>query len=208
MLALRRAVPPERARAAARAVADRVLALPELAAADAVLLYAALSDELPTRPLHELLRAAGKPTGLPRLEQDGRLVFAFVERWEDLRPGRYGVLEPPPGGEAVASGGAGAPAPGRRRVLDATVAAGRRASSQEREALMVVPGVAFDRRGHRLGRGGGHYDRALRAAPGALRVGVAYAFQVLASVPQGPGDEAMDLVVSERETCRTGRGAR
>jgi len=201
MLALRRSVPPERARAAAGAVADRVLALPELAAADAVLLYAALADELPTRPLHEALRAAGKPTGLPRLEQDGRLVFAFVERWEDLRPGRYGVLEPPPGGAGVVLGATGVP--GAEGAAEAP-----RARVEHREALMVVPGVAFDRRGHRLGRGGGHYDRALRAAPGALRVGVAYAFQVLASVPEGPGDEAMDVVVSERETCRAGRGVR
>jgi len=212
MLALRRSVSPEETRAAARAVAERVVALPELAGAAAVLLYAAVPDELPTRPLYEAVRAAGKPAGLPRLEPDGRLVFAVVERWEDLQPGRYGVLEPPPGGEEVAPGKAGAQPRTQTQGMGGTMGAGIGTSMgaipEESEALVVVPGLAFDRQGHRLGRGGGHYDRALRATPGALRVGVAYAFQVLESVPHGPGDEAMDVVVSEREVCRIRRGAR
>jgi len=189
MSALRRAVSAEAARTAGREAAARAVALPEFARAEAVALYAALPDELPTRPLFEAARGAGKTVLLPRLEAGGSLVFAAVERWEDLRPGRYGVLEPPPAGVRDWPGRAGSP----------------EAGSPEAGSLVVVPGLAFDREGRRLGRGGGHYDRALRAAPEVLRMGLAYAFQLVDSVPHGAGDERMDVVVSEREVCRTGR---
>jgi 5-formyltetrahydrofolate cyclo-ligase len=65
-------------------------------------------------------------------------------------------------------------------------------------AAVVVPGRAFDRRGHRLGRGAGHYDRALASLPGAvLRVGYAYALQVVDSLPAEPHDVPMHDVVTE-----------
>jgi 5-formyltetrahydrofolate cyclo-ligase len=81
-----------------------------------VALYAATPDELPTRPLFEGLTATRTVRLLPRIRGNA-LEFAAVERWDELRPGRYGVLEPPADRPRVALG------PG-----DA----------------VVVPGVAFD----------------------------------------------------------------
>lgn len=96
-----------------------------------------------------------------------------MERWRELCPGRFGVLEPPAGApeEAPAVGDA-----------------------------VVVPGVAFDRAGGRLGRGGGHYDRAFPpGAPGApLLVGFAHAFQLVECVPSDSHDRRMDAIVTER----------
>ncbi|HTO70692.1 MAG TPA: 5-formyltetrahydrofolate cyclo-ligase [Myxococcota bacterium] len=72
--------------------------------------------------------------------------------------------------------------------------------------LFVVPGLLFDRTGLRLGRGGGHYDRLLaRRSPGARVVGICYADRVVAELPREAWDEAMDLVVSDRETLRFDR---
>jgi 5-formyltetrahydrofolate cyclo-ligase len=66
------------------------------------------------------------------------------------------------------------------------------------EDVVVVPGVAFDRAGHRLGRGGGFYDRAFaNACPGPLRIGAAYMFQICSEVPHGSRDRSVDAIVTE-----------
>jgi len=172
---------PEATEAAA-ACAERLLESPELRAARRVALYAALPDELPTRPLFEALRSGGVRVLLPRLRADGGFSFAPAERWGDLVPGRYGVLEPAPDAAAV---------------------------PPTRGDVVVLPGVAFDRRGRRLGRGGGHYDRAFppgqQEAP--LLVGHAYAFQLVDAVPVAPHDRAVDAVATERGIVRAGAGA-
>lgn len=74
-------------------------------------------------------------------------------------------------------------------------------------ALVLVPGVAFDHHGVRLGRGGGHYDRALVRLPGAVRVGLAFEEQLVAALPREPWDVLMDWVVTERRMLCPG-GAR
>jgi len=156
---------------AGRAVAAQLLAEPAILDAARVALYAATEDELPTRPLFEGLAATGADRFLPRVRADA-LEFVAVESWDELRPGRYGVLEPP---------------------------ADRRPEALGADDVVVVPGVAFDASGNRLGRGGGYYDRAF--APGTpaapLLVGAAYAFQVLDSVPHDSRDRAVDAIVSE-----------
>jgi 5-formyltetrahydrofolate cyclo-ligase len=146
-----------------------VAELPAFAGAGRIALYAALSDELPTRPLFDLAHGGGLAVSFPRVEGEA-LVFAEVARWEDLVRGRYGVRQPHP--QAPRCG------PGR---------------------LIVVPGLAFDGHGRRLGRGGGYYDRALAAAEarGALRVGLAYEAQIVEAVPVEPHDQPVDVVVTE-----------
>ena len=170
MGARRRALAPALAAGAGAAVAARVEALEVFARARRIALYAALPDEVPTRLLFEAVRRHGKSALFPRQAGD-RLEFAPVERWEELRPGRYGVLEPPPG-----------------------------AAGDARADLVLVPGVAFDRRGHRLGRGGGAYDRTFAAEVGedVVLIGVAYELQLVDEVPHGPGDRRLHAVVTER----------
>jgi 5-formyltetrahydrofolate cyclo-ligase len=169
-------VTAERAVAAAAAVAARVAALPEFGRAPRVALYAALPDELPSTPLFELARAAGKRLLWPRIAA-GRLEFAACSRIEDLRPGVLGIPEPP-----------------------ATI----RAESPASGDVVVVPGLAFDAGGHRLGRGAGHYDRAFpEGRSGApLLVGIGYAFQLVDEVPAGPHDRRIDVVVTEERLVR------
>jgi 5-formyltetrahydrofolate cyclo-ligase len=170
MRSLRRAVTRDQAERAGRAVAEHVAGLPAFRAASHVALFASLSDELPTRPVFEALRTRGKQALFPRVEGD-RLAFAPVARWEDLCPGRYGVAEPPQDVAALVP-----------------------------ETLVLVPGVAFDAAGGRLGRGGGYYDRtfAAEAEPRPLLLGVGYAFQLVDAVPQERHDRRMDGVMTER----------
>jgi 5-formyltetrahydrofolate cyclo-ligase len=181
LAAQRRAVPAGVAEAAGRMVAAQLLSAPEIEAARRVGLYAALPDELPTRAAFEGLRRRGIECCFPRLAGEGQLVFRRVAAWEDLAPGRFGVLEPAAAAAAVV------PGPGD---------------------VVLVPGVAFDARGQRLGRGAGCYDAAF--PPGAagppLLFGVGYEFQLVASLPHGSRDRRMDAIVTER-TIRRVQGA-
>lgn len=179
-----RPLAPARADEAAQRVAAWLAGSPELASATRVILYASLPDELPSRPLFEGVCDAGRPALLPRPGPRGILEVASVARWEELVPGRYGVLEPP-----TARSGSG-------------LAAGD---------LVLVPGLAFDREGNRLGRGAGWWDRTLAAAGAAeLRaVGVGFAWQLIEAVPHGPGDRALHAILTEAGWHRVsaGRGA-
>jgi 5-formyltetrahydrofolate cyclo-ligase len=164
-------------------VAERIEETPEFRERARVVLYASLPHELPTRPLYEMARRGGKDLLWPRTAEPGRLVFAPCRRWEDLVPERYGVLAPPPGQEGVALGP---------------------------EDLLLVPGVAFDLEGGRLGRGGGYYDRALGeiGKGGPLSVGVGFECQLVDEVPREPHDRTLGAVVTERRLHRVGERAR
>jgi 5-formyltetrahydrofolate cyclo-ligase len=73
----------------------------------------------------------------------------------------------------------------------------------------VVPGLAFDADGSRLGQGGGHYDRTLpRLRPDAVRVAFCFDFQVVARVPRAPLDQPVDVIVTERRVIRASRPLR
>jgi 5-formyltetrahydrofolate cyclo-ligase len=170
---------PALAEAAAGAAAARLVALPQYASARRVALYAALAGELATGPLFALVCGAGKKALFPRISPERRVLeFVATASWEELELGRYGVREPPAGSSVRLAEG----------------------------DLVVVPGLAFDAAGHRLGRGGGWFDRTFpptgRAGP--LLVGYAYERQIVESVPNGPRDRSMDWIVTERAARQAG----
>lgn len=109
----------------------------------------------------------GCELALPKMVGDS-LVALRVRSADELVRGAFGVLEPPDGALEVASG-----------AID----------------LILVPGLAFDIRGGRLGRGKGFYDRFLAGVRG-LKVGVCFADQVVESVPREPHDIAMDVLAT------------
>ena len=144
----------------------------ELVEAGCVCAYAATGPEAPTGPLLEALHDAAARVYLPRVTGDG-MVMRHAERGGDLRPGRFGIPEPPADAEPLPPGG-------------------------ERLAV-VVPGLAFDRRDRtRLGMGGGFYDRwtaGLRDAGGWVHIeliGLAFREQVLGGVPRDAHDLRVD----------------
>jgi 5-formyltetrahydrofolate cyclo-ligase len=181
ILEARKALPLEERERLAGLVEDRVVALDSFADARSVLLFSSFAEEVPTGGLIRRAAEAGKRVLLPYLDGP-RLEAAPVAPGEELVPTGYGPKEP----------------------------ANRLPVPPEEIDLVVTPGLAFDRRGHRLGYGRGFYDRYLdRLRPDALRVGVAFAFQVVDEVPAGPGDLRVHLVVTEAETidCRDGSGS-
>ena len=164
----RRRVSGAFAEAAGVAVAERVIALPGSDVCERLVLYAAVRGELPVAAIAGWAETRGLPLLWPRVTFD-RVEFCVAGRGE-LSPGAFGVPEPP------------------RRCPAAALGAGD---------WWLVPGVAFDPAGRRLGRGGGHYDRALAAHDGPLRIGVGYDFQCVDEVPALPHDQAVDWVVTD-----------
>lgn len=167
---------PERQRAA-RAVAERLLDLPEVrevaARRGCLAGFVAVRAELDPAAALDEARRRGARIALPRVadERTPRLRFHLAGDG-DLAPGRFGIPEPSPGLPEVTA-----------RDID----------------LMLVPGLAFDAAGRRLGMGGGYYDEWLEQA-GAARprvVGVAYDFQVVGACPAEPRDQVVDGVVTD-----------
>jgi 5-formyltetrahydrofolate cyclo-ligase len=168
-----RIAPDERAAAGGR-VAEAVAASGEFAHAGAVLGYASFGTELPTDPTMEAVLSAGKRLLLPYVDGQ-RLCAAAVASIDDLAPGYRGIREP------VA-----------RTPVELTVA-----------GIVLVPGVAFDERGGRLGYGGGFYDGLLSEIPREIpRVGLCFEQQVVEDVPVGDDDEPVDIVITETRLIR------
>ena len=171
LLAVRAGMSPADRAGAAAAVCERLLELPEVAAARVVAAYVGVGTELPTKPLLDTLTARGVRVLLPVLLPGGALAWGAYDG--TLVAGRHGLLEPP--------------------TRDAGLA--------EADAV-VVPGVAYDRSGRRLGRGGGSYDRAL-ATVGVPVVGIALDGEVVDEVPVAGHDRRVDVVVTPTRVLRT-----
>ncbi len=168
------ALEPGDALSAGRAMAATLLARSEWSRAGRVALFAGLADEPDTRPVFDAIQSAGKLAFFPRCRDDGALDMVRIRNWQELRKGRFGILEPP---------GEGVPEP--LSGLD----------------LMLLPGVAFDSRGRRLGRGGGFYDRSLARVgdqKGPKTVGVGFAFRLIERVPADSHDRRVDAVLTDR----------
>ncbi len=161
-------------------VQTRALALECYRSSQAVALYSPIQNEVDTGRLLDHALAGGKRVFLPRWSEQ-KFGFARIASRSELAAGRYGVLEPI--GEVGLS-------------------------EADRGALVAfVPGVVFDSRGRRLGRGGGGYDRLLgQFSGGELAVGLAYDFQVVEDVPIQSWDRNMQYIVTENRTidCLTG----
>jgi 5-formyltetrahydrofolate cyclo-ligase len=168
--AARAAIPAADRDPAAQAVGGAIAALPELAAAHLVLGYCARGDELDVLPSLERLRARGVRIAYPRVTGSGTLDLHEVADECDLEPGSFSLREPHP--------------------------LAPRVTPQEVDAVLV-PGVAFDLRGHRMGYGGGFYDRLLpQLRSGCPRIGIAFDEQLIEEVPADVHDVAVDVVVT------------
>jgi 5-formyltetrahydrofolate cyclo-ligase len=175
VLARRDAAPAAARRAWSRAIAGRLAALPALSGAHLVLGYCSFGSEPETGAVLEAVLARGQALALPRVNRTARrLELRLVaDPAGQLVPGTWGIREPDP-----------ARCP---EVAPAAV------------DFVLVPGVAFDARGGRLGYGGGYYDRLLPALPGrTARVAAAFELQMVPAVPMETGDRRVDLVVTER----------
>jgi 5-formyltetrahydrofolate cyclo-ligase len=164
---------------AAERMARNFVDLIPMAPGAVVSAFVAIGEETDPAPLIGLLRAKGHPIALPRVVKKGeKLAFHLYEAGAQLIPGVFGLFQP------------GKDWP--EAVPD----------------VLVIPLLAFDARGMRLGYGGGFYDRTLadlRASRNVLAVGFAFAGQEVEDVPHRDTDEPLDWVVTEAGALRIER---
>lgn len=173
VLAVRDAIPAERRVAMGQRIADRFLGLAEVEAAATVMLFWSFGSEVPTGPLIERLHERGVTVVLPRIENRELVPVGFTPG-DPTEPTSFGAMEP---------------------------SRGHRISPADLD-VVAVPGVAFDRRGRRIGYGAGYYDRLLPTTT-AASIALAFEVQVLAEeLPAGRTDVNVEMIVTEREAIR------
>lgn len=146
-------------------ILERLKSHPRFVSADTILLYYSLPDEVCTHTL--LAETNGKTILLPRVVDDTGMELCEYNGSHDLRMGAFNILEP----------------------------SGRRFDNYAAIDLAIVPGMAFDANGHRLGRGKGYYDRLLARLPYIYKIGVCFPFQLVDTVPTEETDIQMDEVI-------------
>jgi 5-formyltetrahydrofolate cyclo-ligase len=171
-----------------RIICDRFIEQPVYRQAKTVMWYIHCRSEVRTQPslLHEL--ASGKRVVIPYCTKDeqghNKLGLWLLEDFAELVPGMWGILEPP-----------------KQRWGEL----GKEVSPDQLDCVMV-PGVAFDRNGGRLGNGAGYYDRLLKSVrTDAVLIGVCFELQLVEQVVMDAHDVAMDFVITEK-TIYAGKG--
>ena len=154
-------------------IVERVLSLPEVGAAGTVMAFWSFGSEVQTSVLIERLHETGTRVVLPRVA-DGDIVAVAYAPGDPVTATTFGAMEP----------------------------AGTGLVPPEEVDVVIVPGVAFDRRGGRVGYGGGFYDRLFARTPAVPAVAVAFAVQLVDEVPQGGSDSSVDAIVTEDEVIR------
>lgn len=165
-----------------RLIQARVRQFPEYLSARSIALYASIQNEVMTEEIRDHALQQGKRVFYPKLGADASVKLVRLESAWQLTPGRFGILEPT-GEEPFLNGG-------------------------RDDLFVLVPGLAFDRCGNRLGRGIGWYDRLLkRLGKQATPAGLAYDFQIVDRVPAEPWDEPVAYIFTETRLidCRETR---
>jgi len=149
------------------------IASPLFRDAQTIFLYSPIKNEVRTDKIFRAAREAGKRVGYPLINHRAREIeYIEVVDTEELTSGYYGILEPPKcDGRAIRPNGGD---------------------------IVIVPGVAFDARGHRVGYGGGFYDRFLSEIGSEVTtVGLAFALQIIPIISEEPHDIRLGYIVTE-----------
>ena len=156
-----------------RTITEKLIRMPVFIKSKNLLTYVALPDEVATRPIVRTALRSGKNVFVPAVDFAGKQIKIYqIHDWKkDLRRSSFGILEP-------------------RRIRE-------RLGNPKKLDFVVVPGVGFDRQGGRLGRGGGFFDRFLKKAKSAQKIGIAFREQMLPRIPMNRSDVRMDGVITD-----------
>ena len=151
-------------------IMSSLLSHSQIQKADYVLMYHSLPDEVDTHSALDQLLARGKKVLLPKVISDTEMTIHEYTGADSLQPSEpYGILEP---------------TTPELSIINCQL------------SIAIVPGMAFDKQGHRLGRGKGYYDRFLSRIPNIYKIGVCFPFQMLESIPSESTDVVMDEVIT------------
>ena len=214
-LTLRRSMSETQRRAASREIAASLMQLSCWQTVESLLCYVSYETEVSTKELLLTALQEKKRVFCPKVEADGRMEFYRIRSLAELTPGYHGILEPKAVTERYAAGEAFA---GKEALSEAetlaeaeaseaaeAAGAGRKASRPSGNAsagtLLLAPGTVFDPYGHRIGYGGGYYDRWLARFTKEERpccIGLCFACQMTETIVPGKHDVPMDWVLTQK----------
>lgn len=168
MLEFRRCLSAEEVSKKSKNIIDKILATDSYKKAGCIYAYISTRNEVDLRELIEAAWTEGKRVAVPKVcGQD--MSFYYIESYADLVKGNFGILEP------------------RNGTMHA----------EEKDALMFIPGVAYDNTGNRIGYGGGYYDRYLAGEHSHYIIAPAYRFQIVDRLTSEEHDIQVDEIISE-----------
>ncbi len=180
MLALRNSKPASELEQKSIEISSRLFELPEIANARTVSTYLHTGSEVRTTKIIDWALSNGKRLIVPISDKANKLlIFSEVTSpGNELEPGAYGILEPKP--------------------------EFRRPVPLEEADVVLVPGIAWDKTGYRVGYGAGYYDRSINSLrTRVMMIGLAYEFQFVTKIPRSRYDRRVDKVVTERRIIST-----
>jgi 5-formyltetrahydrofolate cyclo-ligase len=176
MLRIRNSVPAETIEKMSNGIQERTIGLGEFSRATVIGAYCPVGSEARTNAILKKVLESNKKLVLPRVSDATSIFFAGVKDLEkDVEIGTFNIMEPKDHCERV-----------------------------DKIDLVLVPGIAWDEQGHRIGYGQGYYDRYL-AKLRTTSVGLAFDFQVFEVIPHGINDFCVSMIVTEKRIIRTRR---
>lgn len=159
------------------AVTASVISHPWFQEAKDIYTYVAYDREVRTHEIIDEAFERGKNVWVPKIT--GKTMhFCRIESMNELKPGAYGILEP---ADCPKNSSDGLPV------------------EDEYSSLVIMPGVGFDEQCHRIGYGGGYYDRYLTRNPGIRKIALAFEFQIFSEIPHQEHDICPDIVITENQ---------
>lgn len=171
VFARRRELGEEERQQKSAAICEQIIRMEEFQNADCIYTYMDYNGEVCTKKLIEEAWRLGKRVAAPKVQGE-EMAYYYISSYDDVKPGYFGIPEP----DAVNP-------------------------AQEEHALLIVPGVGFDRERHRCGYGKGFYDRYLSRHPHHTTVAVSFEFQVVEAVPSAPHDICPQYLFTEERMC-------
>ena len=169
--AKKRALTPEQIETRSSILADRLYKTPQYRDCGSLYAYLSFNQEVRTNPIIERAWADGKRVAVPKVVGD-EMIFIWIDSFENMAPqGAYGITEPIENGPVA----------------------------DDETALILMPGLAFDPLGHRVGYGGGFYDRYLAAQPHHPTVALCYDFQMFDHLDVDDYDVPVDVIITDSE---------
>ena len=177
---IRTEMPEDLKRSKDRAILEKIISLPSYRSSQLLLTYVSTSIEVDTLGLIEQALTDGKTVAVPKcMDSVGNMNFYEIHSFDDLESGYFSVLEP---------------VPEKCRLVEDLA-----------KAFCVIPALAYDRTGYRLGYGKGYYDRFLSANPELIKVGIEYCCCMETCLIHGRFDVPSDIVVTEKYIKNCGK---
>lgn len=167
MMTLRKSISKSDIETWSRAIMNRLFEMEEYKEANHVMFYVSYDNEVKTHEMIIKTLSSPKKVSVPLLEKE-KIIPVEIRRWDELKPGAYGILEP----------------------------RHKKESKISEIELVVVPGVAFEEGGYRIGHGLGCYDDFLKKVKG-LKIGLAFEFQIIPEIPREEHDVSVDKIITE-----------